>query len=225
MFSLVSLGAILGMLGMAQAGTSITYDWVTPTGGLSNGADTFHLVGSITVDGTGISATPIDLTAGMVQSWQISVLDSTNTVKFSLTSSTDGLFLTPDVTGGIHPKSAPQITSTSIYLPELPPLIPGQINWISEFEMFRPGLLQVPQVLWSSDLSTNVGSPNTFDAFVAATFADSSVAASSDISTNSELLIATTIPEPASLIIWWLVAGVFGVWRIRKRRRLSATTA
>ena len=32
-------------------------------------------------------------------------------------------------------------------------------------------------------------------------------------------------PEPASLVISSLVAGVFGVWRIRKRRRLITTTA
>src|SRR5215472_12593463 len=86
MFSLVSLGAFLGMLGTARAGTSLTYDWVTPS--FTAGAGT-HLVGSITVDSTGISSTPISLTDSMIQSWQISVLDGTNTLLFTLSSPTE----------------------------------------------------------------------------------------------------------------------------------------
>jgi hypothetical protein len=206
-FSLVSLGAILGMLGTAQAGTSITYDWVTPGSGSGFSAGT-HFSGSITVDSTGISSTPIDLTESMIQSWQISVFDSTNTLLFSLSSPTDVLVLEDDSVSATFETFAPEITTTSIFLPALPALSGGITSERTFFEAFHPTALVVPSIDWFGNAGMTSVTVMDSTGFVAARFS---------VSPNIEIEIAHN-PEPASLVIWSLVAGVFGVWQIRKRR-------
>src|SRR5262249_12683017 len=150
------LAASLANVDAARAGLgSITYDWVTPSAGLSNGTDMFHFVGSITVDSTGTSATPIDLTTGMIQSWQISLLDSTNTVVFSLTSLTDFVEMTGRFISGPFELQAPQITSTSIYIPELPPLAVNLVIDASIFQINSNAASGFPEVNWESELTGN----------------------------------------------------------------------
>src|SRR5258708_631583 len=109
--SLACLVAVLGILGVAQAG-NITYDFVNPITG-TNGYD---LRGSITVDSTGISAAPIDLTSAMVQSWHISVFNSSNVLQFSLASTSDILDIFPTDAFDF----APRISTSSLFLPTVP---------------------------------------------------------------------------------------------------------
>jgi hypothetical protein len=206
-FSLVSLGAILGMLGTAQAGT-ITYDWVTPSN-LTNGS---HFTGSISVDSTGISATPIDLTLGTIQSWQISVFDSMNNFQFSLSSSSDFIHLGVSDSNG---STAPEVTTTSIFLPALSLTGPLTIN-ISEFDFETDA--SGNSVEWLSQI---IPSESDINIRVSGALGELDSAL---IPGNDHFLIATAevIPEPASLAMWSFAAGVFGVWSIRKRRRRQA---
>jgi len=209
LFSLVSLAATFAMLGTAQAGTFV-YDWVTPSFG--NGV---HFSGLITVDSTGISSTPISLTSSMIQAWQISVRDSTNTVLFSLSSATDSLLITTDSVIGTVETVAPKITTTSIFLPALS----GGSAVDSYEESFVPmtPIFDNPSVGWTGTAG--------LISLTSVTVLNSTGLPVAEVSgPNREIEIAHN-PEPASLVIWSLAAGVFGVWRIRKRRRLSVEAA
>jgi hypothetical protein len=223
MFLLVSLGAILGMLETAQAGTSLTYDWVTPNFG--NGV---HFSGIITVDSTGISSTPISLLDSMIQSWQISVFDHTNTLLFSLSSPTDSLKISTDSAIGSAEFFAPQITTTSIFLPALSG-ISAEEDYQTEFSLSAP--VGQPVINWSGRIFSSVQPlesvvPQIFSSFTAVSITASfQFVADFSTSPNAEIEIAHVTPEPASLVIWSLVAGVSGVWQIRKRRRSSVAAA
>ena len=177
---------------------------------------TYHITGSISVDPTGISTTPVDLTAGMVQSWQISVLDSTNTPLYSLSSPTDILDLGP----GSY--VAPEITTTEIFLPKFSS--DGQSLFNLGVPTPPPGTDDFRDVFWQSVLQFG---GTSYDALTEVRREDGDSGVGGRSSVNSNYVVATAestttaTPEPASLVIWSLVAGVFGVWRIRKRRRVS----
>jgi hypothetical protein len=184
---------------------------------------TYHITGSISVDPTGISTTPVDLTAGMVQSWQISVLDSTNTLLFSLSSPTNALEFstTGDDPGLSTDNVAPQITTTAIFLP----LLPSSTEIFTQSSFFLEtsagGLW--PLVAWESDLDNRDASYSA-DTRIRIANGDDGVGGVSTVNSKYNIATAepssTVIPEPASLVIWSLVAGVFGVWR-RSSARFS----
>jgi hypothetical protein len=223
-FSLVFLGAILGMLGTAHADT-ITYDFVTPSGGLSNSTVSGdYLAGSITVDSTGISATPIDLTTGMIQSWHISVLDSTNTVIFSLTSPANFISLTDTSTFESFGSTAPQITSTSIYLPTL--TLPDGVTFnLSQF-ILEKAAGNNPEINWISTISS-IGGFTLFSTEVKAVFAVASSVDGGLSFTNSEQLIATVeptaTPVPSTLVMSSILFGMGGVGLVYRRFKKTAT--
>jgi hypothetical protein len=196
-----------------------------------------HFSGFITVDSTGISSTPIDLTSSMIQSWQISVLDSTNTLLFSMSPPTDSISMTTDSTNGITEFVAPEITTTSIFLPALagasasesyseafqilspsPASSVPSVNWLGAVEVLGsgggfavPDLPGLPQQISLTNAYV-VGSAGTQVAGFS-TFPNEAI----DIATVEPT--TTAIPEPASLAIWSLIAGVIGVGLIVKRRR------
>ena len=224
LLSLACLAALFGTLDAARAGLgSITYDWVTPSGGLSSGTTTgVYVTGSITVDSTGISATPIDLTVAMVQSWHVSVFDSTNTLLFSMAPPTADIGMTPSTSPNFE---APKITSTSIYLPALPSGNLGSV--FSDLELDEQTAF-APFVFWVS--SVNFDAP-TFDTptlnGVFASPDDTTLFVGGDPTSNSDRLVATAIPEPGGLAIASL--GIASAWvgagRIGRRRRLSVGEA
>ena len=222
---LAFLFAAFGTLDTARAGTSITYNWVTPS--FTNGV---HYSGFIAVDSTGISSTPIDLTAAMILTWQISVFDSTNTLLFSLSDPPD--FIVEFVTHvGTEASTAPKITTTSIFLPVLT-LSDGEISNRALFAL-APGISQNPAVSWASNLgnatatvagtvspTVPVPSQTTAGAFDST----GTPVASFSTSPDTEIDIATVVPEPASLAIWSLAAAV-AVGFAGTRRRASAAAA
>jgi hypothetical protein len=214
-FSLVSVGAILGTLGTAQAGTSITYYWVTPSPPLAGTAGEFFFVGSITVNSSGLSATPIDLTAAMIESWQITAHNVSDPARdFSLTSSANLLDLSTNASFPVNQDTvAPEITTTNIFLPTLS--LPSGITHRSDSFVLENAVNIPPSVTWESNLDSVHGFSS---ATIVGLLGQSSISSST---TNSDVIIATVVPEPASLVIWSLAAGVFGVWQIRKRRRSS----
>jgi hypothetical protein len=220
LFSLAFLAAVFAMAGTARAGTPITYDWISPSGGVTVDGVTYHITGSISVDPTGISTTPVDLTSGMVTSWHVSVLDSTNTLLFSLSSPTDVLDLDTTGTSGTDVEVAPQITTTSIYLPSLS-LGAAVLTAQSFIDLDSSGNFSFVR------FRANRNTSPFYDAatFIAIPNGDSGEAVVSTVNSNDVVATAEVIPEPGSLAIWSLIAGVFSVWGIRKRRRLSADAA
>jgi len=202
--SLTCVCAVFSNLDAARAG--IIYDWVVPPD-FGNGV---HYSGSITVDPTGISATPIDLTSATIESWQISVFDSANTLLFSLSSSSNFLGVRSAALG--RRDFSPKITTTSIFLPVLTTL--GH----SEFSLQQSSGTD-PSISWEENAVIR-GSGSGITVF------DTSVNffAESLASVGDDLTIAEAVPEPASLTLS-LIAGVFGVWQIRKRRRSRAAAA
>src|SRR5262249_28469345 len=131
------------------------------------GATGTHFAGSITVDSTGISSTPISLLDSMVQSWQISVLDSTNTVLFSLSSPTDSLKISTDSAIGSAEFFAPQITTTSIFLPALSGTS-AEEDYQTGFSLIAP--VGQPFINWSGRIFSSEQPlesvvPQTFESF------------------------------------------------------------
>src|SRR5262249_566317 len=154
---------------------------------------TYHITGSITVDPTGISTTPVDLTSSMVQSWQISVLDSTNALLFSLSSPTNFLELS-----GV----APQITTTSIFLPSLSPVFGETVQSI--FALDTNSSTINGRVSWNAGLTADSGG-SFYDAFVEVRtdIGDSGIGGDSFV--NANYLVATreptAVPEPSTLVM------------------------
>jgi hypothetical protein len=207
--------AVSGIVGVAQAG-QITYDFVNPITG-TNGYD---LRGSITVDSTGISAAPIDLTTSMIQSWHISVFDSANVLQFSLASTSDILLLTDN--SSFH--FAPRISLSSLFLPVL--AISGSEVDLSE--IFLTDFLSSSKfILWANEtanlqfarIAQAQSAPPTKHLFD--TFDDSQTIFTIAVAEPA----STAIPEPSSLVIAMTLfgcLGLAGVWR-RSRHRQPVT--
>ena len=206
--SLTCVCAVFSNLDAARAG--IIYDWVVPPD-FGNGV---HYSGSITVDSTGISATPIDLTSATIESWQISVFDSPNTLLFSLSSSSNFLGVRSGTEG--RRDFSPKITTTSIFLPVLTAL--GQ----SEF-FLQQSLVTDPGIYWKKS-EVGVGEQVHSGSSITVFDTSDNFFAHSIGSVDDDLTIADAVPEPASLTLS-LIAGVFGVWQIHKRRRSRAAAA
>src|SRR5260370_10068866 len=205
LLALAFICAVFGTLDSARAGT-FTYDFVTP----SNFTNGTHFTGSITLDCSAISTTPIDLTVSMIQSWQLSVFDSQNNLLFS-SSSGDGCgFSLSGLIGPTFKRLAPEVTTTALFLPALS--LTGLVTRSdSFFDLDGPGSAQVQ---WFSSLGTVSGS--TVEVH-------DSTGATVDVSTGTlgmPVIIATN-PEPASLSIWSLAHAVIGVGDRRKRRPSS----
>lgn len=214
--SLTVLGVVFGIIGPAHAGT-IVYDWVTPSAG-TNGN---YFTGSITVDSSGISATPIDLNplSGMIKDFQISVFNSSNDLLFNLTPTPANfitLALTINTTQGSNQFTAPQITLSAIYLPSLS-LIAGTSSDESLVKIYDQ--MSASRVVWE-----NLITSSSFSGSVTANGPIGSTIVNDQWSTNGETLVATaeSTPEPASLTIWSLAVIGVGAGLIRKRRRSSA---
>jgi hypothetical protein len=218
-FSLVFLGAIFGMLGTAHAG--FTYDWVSPSGGVDVNGVNYHITGSITVDPTGISTTPVALTSAMVQSWQISVLDSTNALLFSLSSPTNFLELTTNGTL----TAAPQITTTSIFLPSLSPVFGETVQSI--FALDTNSSTINGRVTWNAGLTADSGG-SFYDASVEVRTDIGDSGIGGDSSVNANYVIATrepttAVPEPSTLVMSSILFSIGGVGLVYRRFKRTAT--
>jgi hypothetical protein len=213
--------AVLGIQVVAQAG-QITYDFVNP----ATGANGYDLRGSITVDSTGISAAPIDLTTSMVQSWHISVFNSSNVLQFSLSSPTDTLSLEA-IAGNVS--FAPQITLSSLYLPVIPFPPDNGTSFETRFNLAR--LLSFsPLVEWvASTINAPPFIPNDYTR-LAASDGPGTILYDTGDSSQSPFTIAVAeptsavIPEPSSLVIAMTLFGTIGlagVWQRSRNRQAS----
>jgi len=198
------------MLGTAQAGP-ITYDWVTPSFNSNFGDKVTHFAGTITVDSTGISSTPIDLTSSMIQSWQISVFDSTNTLLFSLSSAANFLKISTHSISGTFEEVPPEITTTSIFLPALSGFGGAVDEYITSFTILNSTQSNRPTVGWLGQNSSVVSNTevNVFSSTTGTQFLTSP---------NIEIEVAQT-PEPSTLVISSILFGV--VWSYKRLKRTT----
>jgi hypothetical protein len=143
----------------------------------------------------------------MVTTWQISVYDSTNTLLFSLSSPTVPLGMTTDSVVNNFEDVAPEITTTSIFLPALPG---GAVD--SYTTSFNLGVLAA--VNWTGTIQPGVSQTSV-------AVLDGPPLAFFSTSPNAEITIAEN-PEPASLVIWSLAAAVVGIRYRHKWRRARA---
>jgi hypothetical protein len=157
----------------------------------------------------------------MIQAWQISVLDSSNLLQFSLSSLTDSLDITPRVAVGRLNAIPPQITSTSIYLPILPTFITPDGLGSTHTSFFKP-TGTVANVEWFKHLDNFLGIP--FEGFNRVGSDQGVELYNVTYSLDQITVIAVNVPEPSALAVWSLVAGVFNLRRIRKKlQQLVAT--
>jgi hypothetical protein len=219
---LAYLAAVSGILGVAQAG-SITYDFVNPI----TGTDGYDLRGSITVDSAGISAAPIDLTSAMVQSWHISVFNSSNVLQFALDSSSNVLFISPTDINGSFLSFAPRITSSTLFLPTLPfPPTDSRPSVFTAFALRNSPLTN--ETSWFVETILRPTPPHTYFRSALALAASSEVFSKVD-DLQSDFTIAvvepasTVIPEPSSMIVWGIGGLLLTIASLRCRRRADVT--